>query len=96
MVLAWKIEKALQCPDCGTYYEEWDPKQGGHVHAYFPRERFCLGCKAKQDKYSAIRENAGDRSDITNGLQMTLVRNENLPNIKSPVNNKPIPPTRMK
>ncbi len=89
MVLAWLTEKALRCPDCGTYYEEWDPKRGGHHHAYFPKVRTCMGCKAKEDMYSAVREN-NDSPTATHGLQMDLVRNENAPPLLSPMNNKPI------
>jgi len=92
MVMAWQIEKSLRCPDCNIYYEEFDPQRGGHVHAYYPKAQTCLGCKAKQDSYDAIRENNKDSSSVTNGLYMILERNESAPNIRSPLTKKPILP----
>jgi len=89
MVMAWSIEQALICPDCGTYYEEWDPTKGGHIHAYWPKPIRCLGCKAKSDSYSAVRENDKSNS-ATHGIQMTLIKNPQAPSIRSPLNGKPI------
>lgn len=43
-VLAWIIERAAACPDCGTRLEEWDPKKGGHRQAYQAMARVCPGC----------------------------------------------------
>lgn len=88
MLLAWAIEKAERCPDCGTYYEEWDPEKGGHVHAYFPQHLICLGCKAKEDAYVMQKENSG----VTEGLQMSLIRNPDAQPIRSPLTHKPIHP----
>lgn len=89
MVMAWMIEKSLRCPDCNTYYEEWDTTGSGHLHAYFPKSTYCMGCKAKQDAYDAVRSN-DDKGSITNGLQMLLNRNEEATPIRSPVTGKPI------
>jgi hypothetical protein len=92
MVMVHHIEKAERCPDCGTYYEEWDPLRGGHVHAYFPKPSYCLGCKSKQDSYDATRENASNEQGATNGLQMQLVKNDQAPYIRSPLTKMPIIP----
>jgi len=93
MVLAWQMETAERCPDCGTYYEEWDPKTGGHVHAYYARSLYCLGCKAKADLHAAVQENQGKgEKSVTNGLQVRLERNENAPRLRSPQTGKPINP----
>ena len=91
MVLAWLTEKSLRCPDCGTYYEEWDAAKGGHHHAYFPKAEFCMGCKAKEDQYEAMRIN-NDESGSGNlhGLQMNLTPNQAVPGLRSPMNGKPI------
>lgn len=88
MVMAWKVERALRCYDCNTYYEEFDPKRGGHVHAYYPKARYCMGCKAKQDKYDSVRED--DKHGAMNGLQIDLEKNESIPNIRSPLTKRPI------
>lgn len=90
MVVAWKIERALRCPDCNTYYEEYAPELGGHVHAYFPKATYCLGCKAKQDKYDAVRENSKDDNSATSGLQIQLEKNPASPNLHSPLTKRPI------
>jgi len=87
MVTAWSIEQAAKCPDCGIYYDEFDPLKGGHIHAYYPKAKTCMGCKAKQDLYEAHREN--DKS--VNGLQVYLEKNPSTPNLRSPLNGKPIP-----
>lgn len=90
MVLASLFEKALRCPDCNTYYEEWDPKQGGHIHAYYPKTNVCLGCKAKQSAYSALTDDAKDHPERTFGVQVRLERNPEAPGIKSPQTQRPI------
>jgi len=90
MVMAWTIEKSLRCPDCNTYYEVWDEDKGGHRHAYFPKVQYCMGCKAKEDAYSAIRENHKDNDSATHGIQMNLTLNEAAPGLRSPLNHKPI------
>ena len=92
MVLAWQVESSLRCPDCNIYYEEFDPQRGGHIHAYFPRAQTCMGCKVKQDKYDAVTENSKKSPGATNGLQMILVKNDEAPNIRSPLTKKPILP----
>ncbi len=90
MVTSWLIEKALRCPDCGTYYEEWDEKKGGHRQAYYAKLQFCMGCKAKEDAYGAVRENNRDNDRATHGLQMDLERNEDAPGLRSVSTGKPI------
>ncbi len=90
MIIAWLTEKALRCPDCGTYYEEWDEKKGGNRHAYHAKIQFCMGCKAKEDQYSAVRENNKGNDRATHGLQMDLERNENVPGLRSVTTGKPI------
>jgi hypothetical protein len=91
MLLAWTLERASRCPECNTYYEEWDPKSGGHIHSYFPKSRTCLGCKAIQGAYAANSENAQNEGRKNHGFQVVLEKNEDTPNIRSPVTNKPIP-----
>ena len=78
------------CPDCGVYYEEWDVKKGGHIHAYYPKANYCMGCKSKQDKYDAIRENESGKTSAMNGIQMDLEKNPAAGNLVSPMTNKPI------
>jgi hypothetical protein len=68
----------MMCPQCHTYYDEWDPTKGGDVHAYYPQNHTCLGCKARDDAYAAARVDARERDSdtATHGLQVRLVRNE--------------------
>jgi hypothetical protein len=33
------------CCRCGTRAEDWDPKQGGHRHAYIADVDVCRGCE---------------------------------------------------
>lgn len=70
------IEQGLKCPECGTRHDEWDPKLGGDIHAYYPESFLDLGCKVREDAYDAIRENAksadGKMGNI-NGMKVRLV-----------------------
>lgn len=46
MALSWLVRKMEECPACHTRGKEWDPRQGGHHHAYVPQVRGCEGCIA--------------------------------------------------
>jgi hypothetical protein len=42
--LWWSIHEAQKCSSCGTRDEEWDPAQGGSIHAYRAESHICWGC----------------------------------------------------
>jgi hypothetical protein len=52
--MAWVIEQALKCADCGTKLEEWDPKRGGHRQAYAVKEFICPGCLQSEAVWEGI------------------------------------------
>ena len=77
--LAWELEQRIICPQCGTYYHEWDPKAGGDIHAYWAVQHVCMGCKAKEDLRASEAGNARESGEKDNfsmhGLQVRLQRN---------------------
>jgi hypothetical protein len=42
--LWWVIHERQRCQSCGTRPEEWNPKQGGDLHAYTAEAVHCRGC----------------------------------------------------
>lgn len=71
--MAWWIEQAEACPQCGTRYDDWDPKKGGDVHAYYAQTYTCMGCRAAEDAYSAASDNARELKRDAYGLKVRLV-----------------------
>lgn len=66
IVVAWSLEKLLECPNCGTRQEEWD----ADLNAYYPKAVHCLGCEKLAYEAEASRE--GDMR----GIRFALVRAE--------------------
>lgn len=60
-VLARIIEKRLQCPDCGTRRDEFDPKKGGHWQAYQATTDQCHGCRISEEAYLSATKNNDQR-----------------------------------
>lgn len=75
--MTWEIERRLRCSTCNTYHDEWSPKDGGDIHAYYPHTHVCLGCKAVEDAYSAVRTSMKESGSDTamHGLQVRLEPN---------------------
>lgn len=77
--MAWVLEKRHICKECGTRHEEWDPDQGGDLHAYYAVTWTDLGCKAQMDAIDAARENSKDadgKMGNLNGLKVRLIPKE--------------------
>lgn len=47
-VMAYFLEKSLECSSCGTAGWQWDPEQGGHPLAFEAVATTCPGC-ARRD-----------------------------------------------
>jgi hypothetical protein len=75
VVLTHEIERLTRCRDCGTKPEEWDPKKGGDIHAYYGETWTCEGCKAKEDVMDAAVKNAGKGGSVA-GVKTKLVTKE--------------------
>jgi hypothetical protein len=69
--MAWYIEKALACPMCGTRKDEWDPQQGGHLHAFEAKSWICHGCRITQEVTSTAHKDNPDLHGIKVRLQPT-------------------------
>lgn len=67
------MEDLERCSQCGTREEEWNPKQGGDIHAYYPRTTLCLGCKAIEGMHHANYETAKEGVGNTHGQKVRLV-----------------------
>ena len=67
-MLAYYMEKSLECPSCGTAEWQWDPAQGGSPVAFEAISVSCPGC-ARTD---VARELKGKGSNSP-GERMTLV-----------------------
>lgn len=60
--LWWEIHRREACPECGTRPDEWNPEQGGDLHAYESELHHCRGCEVSaqgQDKLER-RKKAGE------------------------------------
>jgi hypothetical protein len=69
--LWWMLHEREKCPNCGTRPEEWDPAQGGDLHAYAWKPRHCRGCEVSaqgQDWLEKQRKNNSLRRGTTVGL----------------------------
>lgn len=72
--MAVMIEDALTCQDCGTREEEWDPKRGGEIDAYYAHSRICEGCKRTQEKSAALAEEAKQYgASLLEGVKINLM-----------------------
>lgn len=71
--LAWKVEQALMCSDCGTRLEEWDEDKGGSRDAYLPSLYDCPGCKAAGDALEAESKERSNYKRSSNGLKVRLL-----------------------
>lgn len=67
----WYLRQKETCPQCGTREVEWDPEQGGNVHAYGAEVRRCRGCEVKQ-----MAEGA-DLSGYGKGIYIHMRKNRN-------------------
>jgi len=78
-ILAWKIEKALVCPDCGTRRDEWE-----HDHnAYVVESSRCIGCeKVQWEQHSWAEEPSS-----AYGVKFRLVKPDSLSPIRMPSTN---------
>ena len=45
-----------RCGECGTALDEWDPKKGGDINAYYAEPYICPGCKSLQDALVAAKD----------------------------------------
>lgn len=54
--IAWHLRQAETCQGCGTRPEEWDPTQGGHLHAYRAEIRKCPGCAVTAQAAQTLHE----------------------------------------
>lgn len=43
-VLLWQQLKRETCEQCGTHPDDWNPKAGGHIHAWAATKHSCKGC----------------------------------------------------
>jgi hypothetical protein len=75
--MALWLEKAQECPQCGTRYDDFDPRKGGHIHAYYAKTFVCEGCRIGEDAYSAAVDNAREVGRESRGLKVRLVPNPN-------------------
>jgi hypothetical protein len=70
-VLAFRLEQALRCPQCGTRREEWvDDK-----HAYVADVWRCIGCETVEYERKAWYE---DDSASAAGLKFDLIRHDRM------------------
>lgn len=72
--IAYELERRATCPDCGTRRDEWNPKKGGDLDAYYAESWVCEGCKRTEAKSHQISDDAkvGPRS-IMEGVKVELV-----------------------
>ena len=69
--LAWHLHELERCPSCGTRPAEWDPRQGGDLHAYESQPHHCRGCEVKA---GGDEEFEKTRARHRRGTTMTLRR----------------------
>lgn len=89
-VLARTIEKRLQCPECGTRRDEWDPKRGGHRQAYTAISDMCHGCRISGEAYSGATK---DNPNI-HGIKVHLEPTVNHPQYRPSLKPKKVNPSR--
>ena len=66
----------MKCPDCGTRYDESDPKQGGDLHAYHASTFTCYVCKNVEQAYADARIKEGKRKGQTPyGFKVRVIPN---------------------
>jgi hypothetical protein len=67
------VRTASACPQCGTRAEEWDPAQGGHLHAKRAVVKRCPGCEQVESLRATLStlDSAESR-----GLHVQLIMNE--------------------
>jgi hypothetical protein len=74
--LWWMIHDREKCPNCGTRHEEFDPEQGGDLHAYEWKYTHCRGCEILaqgQDSLEKNRKNGSLRRGTSIRLSLTPV-----------------------
>jgi hypothetical protein len=66
---AYTAWKNAACPGCHTRREEWDPKRGGHRHAYIAHADRCPGCELKAQEWDNIEAGPGKAHGVRVGLK---------------------------
>lgn len=67
-MLAWKIEEALKCPDCGTRSGDW----GTDNNAFYVETDRCRGC----EKIGWEQRTWAEEGATNYGLRFRLVRSD--------------------
>lgn len=60
----WMLERAMQCPNCGTRPDEWEDD----LNAYYPKTVPCVGCE------KLYYQSVADRENERVGVRQVLVR----------------------
>ena len=72
----WLREQRLKCPDCGTRYEESDPKKGGDLNAYHASRFTCYACQHVEQAYADGRIKDGKKKgQLPLGFKVRLLPN---------------------
>lgn len=70
----WQLSRErATCQQCGTRPDEWDPEQGGDIHAYRGAIGFCRGCEVRAGEQA--RFDKAPKNSYRRGSYVTLKRN---------------------
>lgn len=75
-MLAWKIEDALRCNECGTRREEWDDNH----NAYDVEADRCIGC----EKIAWEQHSWSETPSSAYGVKFRLVKPETRSQVRMP------------
>lgn len=69
--LWWMIHESEKCPSCRTRKDEYDPKQGGDLHAYQWKSHHCRGCEILAQGHDWL-ERQRKNGSLRRGTTITL------------------------
>jgi hypothetical protein len=73
--LLWQQNENDRCSACGTHPDDWDPKRGGHPHAYVAAIVDCPGCAATEGgKTGRLKKDLDASSTARVGLKRQVPR----------------------
>lgn len=63
----YHLRERQRCSGCGTHPDEWDPAEGGSIHAYRVKEHFCPGCQLLEPARKQLHSDSAP-AGLTMGL----------------------------
>lgn len=63
----------MECHNCGTRLEEWNPKEGGDRQAYVAQTYLCPGCTQIGGKYDDAMKSARKGDANPHGIKVRLI-----------------------